>query len=89
MTEVRHELGNQTNLDEERLRLAVTDDLLQEKLLDWLEAHATLSESDPSTGEGAVAEKPEKGKKNRKTEGPQAADKTATPQAVENAQPID
>ncbi len=89
VTEVRRELSNQPNLDEERLRQAVADDLLQEKLLDWLETHATLSESAPATEKGAAAEKPGKVKKARKTEAPQAEEKTATPQAEENALPID
>jgi trigger factor len=71
---VLRELSNQPNLDEDRLRLAVADDLLQEKLLDWLEAHATLSESPPVTEGGAVVEQPEKAKKAKKAE-----DKTATP----------
>jgi trigger factor len=79
VTEVRLELSNQPNLDEERLRLAVADDLLQEKLLEWLEAHATVSESAPATEGEAVDEKPEKAKKAKKAEGNQAADKTATP----------
>jgi trigger factor len=74
VTEVLRELSNQPNLDEDRLRLAVADDLLQEKLLDWLEAHATLSESPPVTEGGAVVEQPEKAKKAKKAE-----DKTATP----------
>ena len=79
VTEVRLELSNQPNLDEEKLRLAVADDLLQEKLLEWLEAHATVSESAPATEGEAVDEKPEKAKKAKKAEGNQAADKTATP----------
>jgi hypothetical protein len=57
----------------------VADDLLQEKLLEWLEAHATVSESAPATEGEAVDEKPEKAKKAKKAEGNQAADKTATP----------
>jgi trigger factor len=76
---VRRELSNQPNLDEERLRVAVADDLLQEKLLDWLEAHATVSEIAPAAEEEPAVEKPEKGKKAKKAEATQAEDKTATP----------
>ena len=42
--EVRRELSGQSDIDEKRLRLAVSDELLQDKLLNWLEANATISE---------------------------------------------
>ena len=45
--ELRRELGR-SDIDEERLRQAVSDELLQEKLLSWLEANATISEKTPT-----------------------------------------
>ncbi|MFM9087554.1 MAG: trigger factor, partial [Cyanobium sp.] len=57
LAEVRRELSNRPDLDEERLRLAVADDLLQEKLVEWLEANATISEPPPTT-EGSESAKP-------------------------------
>lgn len=50
--EVRRELGRRTDIDEERLRLVVADDLLRERLLDWLEANATITEKAPEESEG-------------------------------------
>jgi len=71
--EVRRELSDRSNIDEERLRLAVGEDLLQEKLISWLEANATIAEKAlaPSAEEGAdaPAEPKEKPKKGKKTEG--------------------
>ncbi|MEB3318411.1 MAG: trigger factor [Cyanobacteriota bacterium] len=57
--DVRRELGR-SDIDEERLLLAVSDDLLQEKLLSWLEANATISEKSPeaSAAEAGAAAKP-------------------------------
>ena len=37
-------LSQQGTIDPQRLRRVVGDDLLQEKLLDWLEANSTLTE---------------------------------------------
>lgn len=77
--ELRRELGREADIDEERLRLAVSDDLLQDKLLSWLEENATISVKTPSTsaeeedagaeGPAAAAEEPEsKPKKAAKAE---------------------
>jgi trigger factor len=46
--EVSHGISQQGNIDPQRLRQVVGDDLLQEKLLDWLESHSTISEK-PAT----------------------------------------
>jgi trigger factor len=81
-TEVRRELGERTNIDEERLRIAVSEELLQEKLLSWLEANATVSESAPTTSasaEGSAVDKPDKPKKAKKTDGTKAATEATTP----------
>ena len=42
--EVRRELDRRSELDDERLLVAVSNELLQEKLLSWLEANATIRE---------------------------------------------
>jgi trigger factor len=44
LKEVGRTISQQGNIDPQRLRQVVGDDLLQEKLLDWLEAHSTVSE---------------------------------------------
>jgi trigger factor len=57
--ELRRELGRRSDIDEERLRSVVSEELLQEKLLSWLEANATISEKSPadSAVEGVDAAK--------------------------------
>jgi trigger factor len=45
--EISRGLSQQGNIDPERLRLAVADDLLRDKLLDWLEANSTITEKAP------------------------------------------
>jgi trigger factor len=71
--EVRRELSDRANIDEERLRLAVGEDLLQEKLLSWLEANATIGEkaeaSNPSEETDTPAGPKEKPKKGKQTDG--------------------
>jgi len=42
--EVSRGISQQGNIDPKRLRQVVGDDLLQEKLLDWLESNSTISE---------------------------------------------
>jgi trigger factor len=42
--EVSRGISQQGNIDPQRLRQVVGDDLLQEKLLDWLESNSTISE---------------------------------------------
>ncbi|QVL53026.1 MAG: trigger factor [Cyanobium sp. M30B3] len=46
--EVSRGISQQGNIDPQRLRQVVGDDLLQEKLLDWLESNSTISEKGPS-----------------------------------------
>ncbi|AAQ00859.1 MULTISPECIES: trigger factor [Prochlorococcus] len=45
--EVNIELANQKNIDQKKLRQVVQNDLLQEKLFDWLEANNTILEKKP------------------------------------------
>ncbi|MCS5706380.1 trigger factor [Synechococcus sp. FGCU-3] len=49
--EISRGLSNQGNIDPERLRAVVTDDLLQETLLEWLEANSTITEKAPAAKE--------------------------------------
>jgi trigger factor len=46
--EVSRGISEQGNIDHQRLRQVVGDDLLQEKLLDWLEGNSTISEKPPT-----------------------------------------
>ncbi|MCP9828381.1 trigger factor [Synechococcus sp. L2F] len=45
--EVSKGFSDTSKIDPERLRLAVADDLLREKLLEWLEANSTVTEKAP------------------------------------------
>jgi len=51
LQEISQGLSDQTNIDPERLRLAVAEDLLRDKLLEWLEANSTISEKAPAAEE--------------------------------------
>ena len=66
LQEISKGLSDQTNIDPERLRLAVAEDLLRDKLLDWLEANSTISEKAPAAEEGP-AETTDKPKAKAKT----------------------
>jgi trigger factor len=46
--ELSRELSQKGNIDPQRLRQVVADDLLQEKLLTWLESNSSLSEKAPA-----------------------------------------
>tara|TARA_Y100001968_G_scaffold227706_1_gene210474 strand:- start:838 stop:2265 length:1428 start_codon:yes stop_codon:yes gene_type:complete len=48
MNEVRLELSKESNIDSKKLEQAVSDNLLQEKLLKWLEENNTVIEKDPN-----------------------------------------
>jgi trigger factor len=54
--EISRGLSQQGNIDPQRLRQAVADDLLQDKLLDWLEANSTISEKAPAAADDADAD---------------------------------
>jgi trigger factor len=54
--EISRGLSQQGNIDPQRLRQAVADDLLQEKLLDWPESNSTISEKTPAAADGADAD---------------------------------
>jgi len=56
LKEIGRGLSQEGNIDPERLRLAVADDLLQEKLLTWLESNSTITEKAPAPKEGEATE---------------------------------
>jgi trigger factor len=81
LREVSRGLSETANIDPQRLRLAVTDDLLREALLAWLESHSTVTEkSEPedeaetAQGKGDKAEK----KEAKKAEKAQKKEKNAS-----------
>ena len=51
--EVTTQLSGERNIDPNRLRQAVIEDLLQEKLLGWLEENSTVSEKEPETDQAS------------------------------------
>ena len=52
--------SNEKNIDENRLKEAITDDLLQEKLFVWLEENNTVVEKAPEKTKGQSKEKSSK-----------------------------
>ena len=54
--EVSRGLSDTSTIDPERLRLAVADDLLNERLLEWLEANSTITEKVPASSESDAPE---------------------------------
>jgi trigger factor len=76
LQEVRRGLSEGAQIDPDRLRSAVADDLLREKLLAWLEEHSTVSERAP---EAATAETASAGKAIRSSKGAAGADSGSEP----------
>ena len=54
---VKKELSADAQIDPERLRQAVMDDLMQDQLMSWLEDNSTLTEKAPDEGEAKPAAK--------------------------------
>jgi trigger factor len=52
--ELSRGLSQQGSIDPQRLRQAVADDLLRDKLLDWLESNSTITEEAPTAGPAAT-----------------------------------
>ncbi|MFN5221159.1 MAG: trigger factor, partial [Cyanobacteriota bacterium] len=81
LREVSRGLSETANIDPQRLRLAVTDDLLREALLEWLESHSTVTEkSESEDGSEAAQAKGEKAEKKeaKKAEKAQKKEKNAS-----------
>ena len=55
--EVKKELSDEAKIDPERLRQAVMDDLMQDRLMGWLEENSTLTEKAPAADDGTPAAK--------------------------------
>ena len=51
--ELRRGLSESANIDPQRLRAAVAEDLLRDKLLEWLEANSTITEKAPAADEAS------------------------------------
>ncbi|KZR91682.1 Trigger factor [Synechococcus sp. MIT S9509] len=51
LEDVKQQLSGERDIDPERLRQAVLDDLLQEKLLGWLEENSTITDKAPEDSE--------------------------------------
>jgi len=80
LRELRRGLSESANIDPQRLRDAVAEDLLRDKLLDWLESNSTIREKAAAATDEAEAESPAKGsaKGGAKASGRKAAAKAAT-----------
>ncbi|MEI6828830.1 MAG: trigger factor [Synechococcaceae cyanobacterium ELA445] len=59
LRELSRGLNESGNIDPARLREAVSEDLLREKLLEWLESHSTLTETSSADDDAAVATAPD------------------------------
>merc|ERR1712159_567225 len=55
--EAEIKLSKEKNIDEDRLKEAITDDLMQEKLFVWLEENNTIVEKDPEKNKDQSKEK--------------------------------
>ena len=82
LKEVKEQLAGEKDIDPERLHQAVLDDLLQEKLLGWLEDNSTVTEMAPAVAEsnGKTSETKASGK-GSKPAAKKAAGKTAAGKA--------
>ena len=66
LQEVRRELSQDAAIDQQRLRLAVEDDLLRDRLLEWLETNNTVTEKAPAAPDDAKKASKDKEKKKDK-----------------------
>jgi trigger factor len=71
LSEIRQGLSDSAAIDPDRLRLAVAEDLLKEKLLEWLEANSNVTDKAPAASDEEVAASEEKA--DPKQERPKAA----------------
>lgn len=86
--EISRGLSQQANIDPQRLRQAVADDLLQEKLLEWLDSNSTITEKAPATPESDQTEAAQESTKAKAKSKPKTkADKAAaTPEGEGDAE---
>jgi trigger factor len=85
LREVRRGLSDTNNIDQERLRLAVNEDLLRESLLEWLEANASLKLCEPKNELPAepTAEQKPAAKPKAKAKAPAKAKAKASEQPID------
>ena len=74
--EAEIELTKEKNIDSNRLKEAITDDLLQEKLFAWLEANNTIIEKDPQNNIKSKTKEKSSKKKTTKTNKEKKSSKT-------------
>jgi trigger factor len=56
LKELSRSLSEGGNIDPARLRQAVQEDLMRQKLLDWLESHSTITAKAPDAPAGELAD---------------------------------
>jgi trigger factor len=61
LQEVRRDLSEDATIDQQRLRIAVADDLLRDRLLEWLETNNTVTEKAPTAESPEQAEAAKEG----------------------------
>ena len=54
---MKKELSADAKIDPERLRQAVMDDLMQDRLMGWLEGNSTLTEKTPASDDSTAEAK--------------------------------
>ncbi len=67
LKDVNRELSGEKNIDQQKLRQAVLDDLLEEKLVAWLEENNIVTEKASKPSETASKEKPVNAKPSKET----------------------
>jgi trigger factor len=88
--DLRRGLSDSASIDPERLRTAVSDDLLRDKLLEWLEANSTIreksAEADTAAEGGSSATKADGAKESSRARTPEEG---ASEASAATAEPID
>ena len=71
---MKKELSADAKIDPERLRQAVMDDLMQDRLMGWLEENSTLTEKAPAADDSKAAAKKKPAAKKTATKSKSKAD---------------
>ncbi len=89
--ELRRGLSESANIDPQRLRAAVAEDLLRDKLLEWLETNSTIREkaADAAGSEDAAPAKAADSKATTSRSRSRKASASADQAAAADAEPID
>lgn len=83
--ELRRGLSESANIDPQRLRAAVAEDLLRDKLLEWLEANSTITEKAPAADAASDDAEAEAKATGGKASGPRSRARKAPAAAAEAA----